>query len=62
MAKPHARPNPQGGRAVQVSTAICECGHELRDHHNGDCIAIIYPKKGTYCRCRQFRPVDRVEK
>jgi hypothetical protein len=57
MTKPHANKNPQGGRAVEIASRKCVCGHNLEKHVNGeDCTAWTEPKLGKYCECYLFRP------
>jgi len=56
--RPHATPNHHGGRAVNITTAVCKCGHSLSAHHYGDCVEVI-DDAGRFCKCREFSPVKK---
>ncbi len=58
--KPHANPNVQGGRAVQIASKMCKCGHPLEKHRNGDCLQVVHVSgRPEFCHCHDFKPVKR---
>jgi hypothetical protein len=54
--KPHANPNPQGNRAVEIALRECRCGHPLEKHHNGACLVLVDVQRVKYCKCDHFIP------
>jgi hypothetical protein len=59
--KPHARPNVQGGRSVEIASRQCSCGHLLEEHHDGECLHDDYNADAivALCRCQEFRPREK---
>ena len=57
-SKPHANPNKAGGRAVELASRECRCGHDLAKHHNGCCLVLVDLQKMKYCVCDHYIPKD----